>query len=261
MNTRPLATGMTLLSGAGGSGRTSTALGLAARLAHAGHKTLFFDLCFGWGGLSIGGSNLLSYDKLLDTENSPALCHPTGYGFDLVTCLPTEALNPGDDDLAKISYLIHELGASYDFIILDPPSSANALSLLAAGLCEDVYLLIKSDASSVASSYCLLKALVKEGLTDRIKIAFGFVDSPEQAKSLKARFDLLTNQFVKQSFPYGGFVYRIDGKEGPALQFGGDIEEYLNIAKTIFLDDSRELQIGTGNRAGARQALVKVDDN
>ena len=251
MNTRPLATGITLLSGAGGSGRTSTALGLAARLAQKGHKTLFFDLCFGWGGLTIGNSGLYSYEKLLDSENRLELCDSTPYGFDLVTCLPTEALDPGEEDLAKITYIIHDLGGSYDYIILDPPASANALSLLAAGLCEEIYLLVRPDAAAVASSYCLAKLLAGHGLIDRVKVAFGFIDSPEQALSLKTRFDTLTRQFINFAFPYGGFVYREDEKESPDFQSGEDIEYFISMAKTIILDDSRALHIETKPRIGA----------
>lgn len=238
MNTRPLATGVTLLSGAGGSARTSTAVGLAARLARKGHKTLFFDFCFGWSGLNIGNSDLYPYERLLQAENCHQFVTATDYGFDLISCLPPNVLNPDSDELQRITYLVHELGGRYDFIILDPPASAHPLSLLAAGLCEEIFLLIRPDAAAVASSYCLLKNLVGEGLNDRIKIAFAFVDSPEQAASLKSKFDQLTGQFIKTRFPDGGFVYRIDEAGDGGFRPEEDIEIYISNAKNLILSDS-----------------------
>ncbi len=253
MNTRPSATGITLLSGAGGSGRTSAALGIAANLALKGYKTLYFDLCFGWGGLNIGTTIPPTYQQLIGQDDLDSICETTDYGFDLLTCEPPNILNPDNDELSRITYLIHELGGRYDFIILDPPASAHPVSLLAAGLCEEAYLTVKPDAAAVASSYCLLKTMLAEGLVDRVKIVFSMVDSPEDAASLKAKFDKLTLKFMDTALPDGGFIYRSDNSFHDNFRTGGDMENFIADAKNITLDVSRELQNETDDPVGVHQ--------
>ena len=256
MNTEPLATGITLLSGAGGSGRTSAALGLAGKMAQKGYRTLFFDLCFGWGGLNIGNSAARTYEQLFEPENTDNVCEATEYGFDLVTCEPSTILFPDERELSRITYLIHQLGGRYDIIILDPPASAHPLSLLAAGICEAVYLVVKPDASAVASSYNLLKSLAVEGLSERIKIIFGMVDSPENALSLKSRFDKLTDQFLQFSFPDGGFIYRQDNTGNSGFKADEGIERFITNVKNITLNTLPLLQNETNVKNRVNQSAV-----
>jgi len=238
MNSRPLATGITFLAGAGGSGRTSTALGLAAKLARAGHKTLFFDLCLGWGGLNITDTVPRSFEQFIETVNVEELPQKTDFGFDLVTCAPPRRLDPAPEEFAKLTFLIHELGARYDFVILDPPASAHPLSLMAAGLCEVIYLQIRPDASSVASAYCLLKTLSDEEIDERIRISFAFVNSEEEASSLKSRFDQLTERFLGKRFTEGGFIYRENISGEGIFRPDQDFEICSHNAKNLITDDS-----------------------
>ncbi len=256
MNTKPCARGITLLSGAGGSGRTSAGIGIAASLAQKGHRTLYFDLCFGWGGLNIGTAIPPSYHELFLQDDMGKLCETTDLGFDLITCAPPDILNPDNEELKRITYLIHEFGGRYDFIILDPPASAQPLSLLAAGLCEEVILVVRPDAAAVASSYSLLKTLIGEGLGDRVKIAFSMVDTPEMASSLKAKFDKLTRQFMDATLPDGGFIYLSDNSFNDNFQADRDAENFISSAKNIVFGVSQAFQNETNDQAITQQMSV-----
>ncbi len=238
MISQSMATGITFLAGSGGSGRTTAATGLAARLAKMKRRVLLFDLCFGWTGLKADSAEILSYEQLLGFEgNLKDLTVPTDHGFDLLTTIPPGILNPDEGDLKSIAWLIHGLSRHYDFLILDPPSGAQPLGMLAAALCDRVFLLVRPEAAAVASSYCLLKTLVGEGLSDRIRVAFGFVNSPEHAASLKAKFDLLTEQFLSLKFEDGGFIYNSTGCESEDFYMELNADELLILAKNISLDE------------------------
>jgi MinD-like ATPase involved in chromosome partitioning or flagellar assembly len=203
-----VAKGIAFISGAGGTGRTTAALNLARHLTKRGSHTLIFDLCFGWGGLGISENDLPTYEVLLEKEEFEDIVAHTNHGFDILTCVPPSFLDPSLEDLKKIAWIITHLGYEYDAIIFDPPSGAHPLSLLAAGMSDKVYLFSRPEAGSVASSYSLLKSLHAEGLQEKVRIAFSFVESAEQAASLKTRFDLLTKEFLGFKTPDGGFIYR-----------------------------------------------------
>jgi cellulose biosynthesis protein BcsQ len=198
---------ISLVSGSGGTGRTSAARSLAQSLGQK-NRVLLFDMCFGWGGLSFDSPDLPSYEKLLSFDNDEQLAIPTEDGFDVLTCEPPEFLDPSLDDLKKIAWFANEYAEEYDYIIFDPPSGGHPLALLASGMSEQVLLFSRPEASSVASSYCLLKSLYAEGIFNRIKIVFAYVDSAEQAASLKTRFDIMTEQFLGIKIADGGFIYR-----------------------------------------------------
>jgi flagellar biosynthesis protein FlhG len=245
------AKGITLISGAGGTGRTTVAQNLAQYLARQGNKVLLFDMCFGWGGLSLNSDDLLSYDDLLDTEDDlERAVARTEHGFDIFTCIPPDFLDPIIEDLKKIAWLANRLGSQYDYIVFDPPSGGHPLALLSAGLSDRVFLFARPEATSVASSYSLLKSLHAEGINSRVRTVFAQVESPEQAASLKTRFDLMTSQFLGFTVADGGYVYRLDDRSDDFLC--QDLsEESEQIIRNIKIDFDTALQSETRlSRAG-----------
>jgi cellulose biosynthesis protein BcsQ len=237
---------MALVSGSGGTGRTSAARALAQSLGKK-NRVLLFDLCFGWSGLSYDTVDLPSYETLLSFDNDELLAIPTEDGFDILTCEPPEFLDPSLDDLKKIAWLSNEYAEDYDYVIFDPPSGGHPLALLASGMSEQVMLFTRPDASSVASSYCLLKSLYTEGIFNRIRMVFTHVDSAEQAASLKTRFDIMTEQFLGIKIADGGFIYRREGGDGEfdTDNLGGQSPEALN---NLNLGEKTALQNETGLR-------------
>jgi MinD-like ATPase involved in chromosome partitioning or flagellar assembly len=257
MISRSIATGITFLAGSGGSGRTTAATGLAARLANMNRTVLLVDLCFGWTGLKAVSAEIPTYESLLKFEGDLRdLTLSTDYGFDLLTTVPPGVLNPDESELKSIAWLIHDLSRHYDFLILDPPSGAQPLGMLAAALCDRIFLLVRSEAAAVASSYCLLKTLVGEGLSDRVKVIFGFVNSAEHAASLKTKFDLLTGQFLSLKFEDGGFIYSRTGYESEDFCIEPDGDELATLVKNIKFDETDLFQNETTSET-IREAYQK----
>jgi MinD-like ATPase involved in chromosome partitioning or flagellar assembly len=226
-----VAKGIALISGAGGTGRTTAALNLARHLAKRGSRTLIFDLCFGWGGLGISEDDLPTYETLLEKEEFEDVIAHTNHGFDILTCVPPSFLDPSLEDLKKIAWIISHLGYEYKTILFDPPSGGHPLSLLAAGMSDKIYLFSRPEAASVASSYSLLKSLHAEGLQEKVRIAFSFVESAEQAASLKTRFDLLTGEFLGFRTSDGGFIYRQAAKGDEEL-FSSELNDQTEMLVT-----------------------------
>jgi MinD-like ATPase involved in chromosome partitioning or flagellar assembly len=244
MVARSSARTIALLAGAGGCGRTSTAIALARHLAERGNKTIIFDLCFGWGGLGLNVSNAVSYAALLDKDDDiDEAVYISEFGFDILTCLPPSVLDPSLEDFKKITWLTQKLCDKYDFLILDPPSGGHPLSLLAAGLSENILLFSRADGASVASSYCLLKSLRAEGIASRTGAIFSFVESSEQAASLKTRLDILTGQFLGLKLQDHGFISRLEPDSDGEVEIGerGSFE----MIRHLSINDIAPLQNGT----------------
>ncbi len=204
-----MAKGVAFLSGSGGSGRTTVASNLAFYASRKRRKALLVDFCFGWNGIDFGLPELPDYNRIINTREDirNSVLH-TEYGFDVLTCTPPEILDPKLEDMRKLAKHVNELGKQYDYLIIDPPSGGHPLALLAAGLCEQICLLTRPDASSVATSYSLLKSLNTEGLFSRTKLIFNLVESPDHALSLRNRFDIITRQFLGLSVEDGGFIFK-----------------------------------------------------
>ncbi len=245
------AKGIVFLSGAGGSGRTASALGSAISMARYGQKTLLIDFCFGTGGLNIVGGAIPDYHQIFQADNGlEELVTNTGMGFDLLTCNPPDVLNPGRRDLENLVRSIHGLGRKYGVMVIDPPAGNHPLAMAAADLCEEIFLLIKPEASAVASSYCLLKSLALEGLAERVKAVFGFVNSPEHALSFKERFDILTGQFLGMKVGNGGYTYRRTEREYEEFVIDNNAAEFISFVKNISLNRSGVLHSETDPETG-----------
>ncbi|OGC90838.1 MAG: hypothetical protein A2W25_12960 [candidate division Zixibacteria bacterium RBG_16_53_22] len=232
MPVSPRAKTLALISGAGGTGRTTVGVGLARYLAGLEQRVLLFDLCFGWGGLGLGGQEAISYSALLDAddriEDAVVSAEP---GFDVLTCLPPPVLDPSLDDLKKLVWLTGSLSEKYDFLILDPPSGGHPLSLLAAGSSDRIMLFTRPDSISVASSCRLLKSLNDEGIASNVGAVTSFVDSVEQAASVKARLDILAGQIPVARIQNCGFIRRVN----PGRDFEVDSIQHLDLAAIAML--------------------------
>jgi flagellar biosynthesis protein FlhG len=239
----PVAKGIALISGAGGSGRTTVGLNLAASLARDGRRVLFFDMCFGWGGLNSIAEKLPTLEQILNyDDHADDLISVVEGGPHLLTCIPPDFLDFGEDELKRIAFLANRIGRIYDCVVFDPPSGAHPLALMSSGLSERVFLFTRPDPMSVASSYCLVKSLYSEGIYTRVRIVFSFVESAEHAASLKTRFDIVTNQFLDLRIADGGFVYRrtdFDPEDSCAALI---TEENIASVRNINLENSPQFQ-------------------
>lgn len=232
------------LSGVGGTGRTTAAVGLARHLAGLGQKALLFDFCFGWGGLGLERQKSPSYAALLDTDEhiEDAVIH-SKTNYDILTCLPPPVLDPSIDDFKKIVWLADRLTEKYDYLILDPPSGGHPLSLLAAGLSDLVMLFTRPDGASVTSSYHLLKSLNAEGIASKVGAVISFVDSARQAASVKTRLDILAGQIPVSKLHNFGFIPRLDLNRGIeigieyAAEGSLDTIGHLNLAAIAMLQN------------------------
>ena len=142
-----------ILSGKGGTGKTSLCAGIAEALAQQGEKILCIDCDVGLRNLDIAlGISQIGGLSFLDVCSGgysleSATVHPEYPNISFltapVTC-PVEDINPAD-----FSKMLTAARSKFSYILLDAPAGIDAGFKLAARFCDRVILVTSADPASI----------------------------------------------------------------------------------------------------------------
>ena len=142
-----------ILSGKGGTGKTSVCAGIAEALALSGEKVLCIDCDVGLRNLDIalGLSQIgsLSFLEVCREEYSldMATCHPEYPGLYFLTApmtCPTDAIDP-----EVFGQMLQKARRQFSYVLLDAPAGIEAGFRLAARFADRIVLVTGSDPASV----------------------------------------------------------------------------------------------------------------
>lgn len=170
---------MAVLSGKGGTGKTSLCAGLACALAELGSSVLCIDLDIGLRNLDIA-LGMADVPALAFTEVSPdrpvlsqAAAHPR---FGNLFLLTAPALRPGEavDERAALA-LFQRARAEFDIILLDAPAGLGEGFRLAAADASRILLVSNADPASLRDAGRTAEVLELMGKT-RIRLVVNRVN-------------------------------------------------------------------------------------
>jgi flagellar biosynthesis protein FlhG len=188
---RPVGRAVAIVSGKGGSGKTMLAVCLAQGLSQAGKKVLLVDADFGTGGLTyyltfqtfnhapVGLSDALTTDVSVQKLISEA-SHPldeTAWGLADLRLIPIGEHRRLDDSsdrkLAQIiRRIVDDATQSYDYLIVDCRGGIDRQSMAVCAACDDIVMVVETDATAVRASQHLSEAIRAERLGRKL---LGFI--------------------------------------------------------------------------------------
>lgn len=142
-----------VISGKGGTGKTSLTAGVAACLAAEGQKVLCIDCDMGLRNLdlSLGLADeaTVAFTDVMDGLYTleDAVAHPRIPGLDLLTAPVTKL--PEDVDQEAFGRLLEEVRAQYDWCLIDAPAGVGVGFQLATRYADELVVVAVADPASM----------------------------------------------------------------------------------------------------------------
>ena len=158
-------------SGKGGVGKTSVSIKLAQILAESGHKTLLIDCDYNLSNthLKLGLPVESHFYSLISAEKSFEECIHIDGNFHLLSgCNGNVELFERGLELDRLVMdILSEHQYDYDYILLDCPAGIGKDNLTLNAYCDQRFVVVTPDKSSITDSYSLMKILsAKYGVTE-----------------------------------------------------------------------------------------------
>jgi flagellar biosynthesis protein FlhG len=191
---------ITITSGKGGAGKTSTSVNLALHLATLGYRTCLFDADLGLANVNVLLGLYPEYnleDVILYHHNIEDIIIRDYKGIDII---------PGSSGVERIAnleadqveHLIESFSVleGYDFLLFDTSAgvSKNVISFCLAS--SEVIVVITPELTSLTDAYALLKILCLNGFKGSVKIVVNQCKSTTMAKQAYTKFKETAKKYL-----------------------------------------------------------------
>lgn len=229
-----------ITSGKGGVGKTTVTANLGKELARSDKKVMLLDFDFGLRNLDIilGLEQAVVYDISDVLEGRcrlrQAVIHPWR---DLpMYFLPAAADADYLPDSERFSYLMENLKASFDYILIDSPAGVSQLFDMTVPFLTSVIVVVTSDSASISDASYIFRTLPGQQQTGRYLILNRFPAGKWQRRRRLDAEDLHLFFHV----PVLGTVYE-DKKAGECTDYGQLMSEKSAAAGRSFAKISRRI--------------------
>lgn len=206
---------ITVTSGKGGVGKSSTAINLALQFRKQGKRVIIFDADFGLANIEVMFGVIPKYtlaDLMFKGKELKDILTegPEGVMFVSGGSGIARLVNLDHEQVKRLVYKMSELEQMADVIVIDTGAgiSPSVLEFVAAS--PEVLLVTTPEPTSITDSYALLKALAMTPGYDRaaskIKVITNKVSSQAESKNIFEKLSVVVSRFLHIDLEYLGEV-------------------------------------------------------
>lgn len=206
---------ITITSGKGGVGKSSTAVNLAVQFRKLGYRVMIFDADFGLANIEVMFGAIPKYN-LSDVvyrgkELSEIIVEgPMGINFISGGSGVFEMTNMSTDNLRYLIAKLNQLESMADIIIIDTGAGISESVLQFITSCSEVILITTPEPTSITDSYALLKALNRHPDYDKdntsVKVITNKVKDEDECNTLFSKLSIVTNKFLQVDISLLGMI-------------------------------------------------------
>ena len=206
---------ITVTSGKGGVGKSSTAINLALQFRRQGKRVIIFDADFGLANIEVMFGVIPKYtlaDLMFKGKEIKDILTegPEGVLFVSGGSGIARLVNLDNEKVKRLVYKMSEHERQADVIVIDTGAgiSPSVLEFVAAS--PEVLLVTTPEPTSITDSYALLKALAMIPGYDRnsskIKVITNKVTSQSESRNIFEKLSVVVNRFLHLNLEYLGEV-------------------------------------------------------
>lgn len=206
---------ITVTSGKGGVGKSSTAINLAMQFRKQGKSVIIFDADFGLANIEVMFGAIPKYnlaDMIFRGKDFKDIIvkGPEDIGFISGGSGINGLSNMNRDQVGYLVYKLKELETLTDIIIIDTGAgiSDSVLEFVAAS--QEVILVTTPEPTSITDAYALLKALNNRSGFEKentiIKVLANRVSNYDEGRNLFNKLGLVVEKFLKMDLKFLGII-------------------------------------------------------
>lgn len=206
---------ITVTSGKGGVGKTSTSINLAIQFRLQGKSVIIFDADFGLANIEVMFGAIPKYNLTDLVYRGKDLQDiivkgPMDIGFISGGSGVTNFSDLSKDQIMYLVYKIKELESMADVIIIDTSAGISSSVMDFLVISNEILLVMTPEPTSITDSYSLLKALNKHGDFDRdttkIKVVTNKVKNYEEGINIYNKINVVVSKFLKMDIEFLGII-------------------------------------------------------
>lgn len=218
---------ITVTSGKGGVGKSSTSINLAMQFRKQGKRVIIFDADFGLANIEVMFGAIPKYslaDLIYKGKDFKEIIikGPMDIGFISGGSGITGLDNMSKDQVSFLVYKLQELESLADIIIIDTGAGISDSVLEFVASSAEVLLVTTPEPTSITDSYALLKALnIRNGYEKDntvVKVVANRVSSYEEGKNLFNKLSVVVNKFLNINLEFLGIVPQDDNISKSVMQ-------------------------------------------
>lgn len=206
---------ITVTSGKGGVGKTSTSLNLAIELTKMGNKVIIFDADFGLANIEVMIGAVPRYnlsDMILRGKKLEEILieGPMGIRYISGGSGINHFENLNKDQIIYMLHEFHHLETMADIILIDTGAGISHTVMEFVASSREVILVTTPEPTSITDAYSLLKALNKhesfDSETTQIRLLANKVNNYEDGQSLYNKLNMVVSRFLNMKLDFIGII-------------------------------------------------------